>query len=537
MKTLRYALSAGCLLLAVTLLLTAPAAAQQITSSGKKGLWSSDSTWVGGVKPGPTSQVVIAAGDSVGVDTSFAVASLTVGEATGAASRLRLNGTRPVIMTITGDLVIHASSALAISSSTWDNPDVANTPNEIVDTLYLSSNFTSNGVFDLSTGSAGSTKHNVRVIFVGSTNSTVTCGGYVATSTNEFAGITFRKTGGARVILNNDIFTYGGSNSSAAHVNPFVYFESGLVEAKLGSLITVWTDGTTFRGYSESSYVIGGVGRGINNGGGVTSKEYPVGDEFGFRPVTLRFNAPSNATGHYVKVTAVAGNSTTVTPTLGTGIDKVAANRYFKVDVGKAANTGATAYNVMIGYWLKYKGNDGVAAGNANLQVALVDTTSPLVWKNVGPTLLPHTTRLDTAAFIVSDSVVARANIGGASLYIALARVTGTTENSLVYSGTSVEQIDATPQEFSLQQNYPNPFNPSTEIRFTMPQTGKATLKVYSLLGQMVTTIVDGVREAGTHVATWNGKDATGRAMPSGVYLYRLESGSRMEMQKMVLMK
>jgi flagellar hook assembly protein FlgD len=70
-----------------------------------------------------------------------------------------------------------------------------------------------------------------------------------------------------------------------------------------------------------------------------------------------------------------------------------------------------------------------------------------------------------------------------------------------------------------------------------MPQSGKATLKVYSLLGQEVTTLVNGVREAGTHVATWNGLDASGRAMPSGVYLYRLESSSRVEMKKMVLMK
>jgi hypothetical protein len=537
MKTLRYVLSAGCLLLAVTLLLTAPTAAQQITSSGKKGLWSADSTWTGGVKPGPANTVLIAAGDSVGIDTSFTVAGITVGEGTGAASRLRFNGNRPVIITVTGNITVATGSAIAISSSTWDDPAVAGATNEIVDTLYLHGNLTSTGVFDFSTGSAGSTKHNVRIIFTGTTNSTVTCGNYVATSTNEFAGLTFRKTGGAKVILNNNIFTYGGSSTSAAHINPFIYFESGLVDATNGALISVWTDGTSFKGFSSDSYVIGAVGRGVSNGGGVTTKEYPVGDVNGYRPVTLRFNAPSNVTGHYVKVTAIPGNATTVTSTLGTGIDKVTEVRYYKVDVGGASGTAATAYNTLIGYYLKYKGTDGVAAGNSNLRVAVVDTIAPLTWKNAGPTVVPHTTRLDTAAYIMSDSVVVRVNIFGASAYVALARATGTTENTLTGPGTGVEQVSDVPSAWSLEQNYPNPFNPSTQIRFSMPEASRATLKVYTLLGQQVATLVDGVREAGTHVATWNGRDASGLAMPSGIYLYRLESGSRVEMRKMVLMK
>lgn len=97
---------------------------------------------------------------------------------------------------------------------------------------------------------------------------------------------------------------------------------------------------------------------------------------------------------------------------------------------------------------------------------------------------------------------------------------------------TPVEQINEIPGDFSLSQNYPNPFNPSTEITFTLPTGGQTALRVYNLLGQEIATLVNEYRSAGTHRATF---DAT--SLPSGMYVYRLESGALTTSRKMMLSK
>ncbi|RNC84675.1 MAG: T9SS C-terminal target domain-containing protein [Balneola sp.] len=86
--------------------------------------------------------------------------------------------------------------------------------------------------------------------------------------------------------------------------------------------------------------------------------------------------------------------------------------------------------------------------------------------------------------------------------------------------------------EFSLAQNFPNPFNPTTSISFELDKPGKAVLSVYSLMGQMVATLVNEVKSAGTHSISWN---AAG--FSSGVYYYQLQLGDRVLTRKMTLIK
>ncbi|HEX3075135.1 MAG TPA: alpha-amylase family glycosyl hydrolase, partial [Ignavibacteriales bacterium] len=91
-----------------------------------------------------------------------------------------------------------------------------------------------------------------------------------------------------------------------------------------------------------------------------------------------------------------------------------------------------------------------------------------------------------------------------------------------------IESIDDgnVPEEYALSQNYPNPFNPVTAIRFTMPKSGAATLKIYNILGQEVKTLIDKELTAGSYEARWNGDTNFGDKAASGVYIYRLEAGS-----------
>jgi len=77
-------------------------------------------------------------------------------------------------------------------------------------------------------------------------------------------------------------------------------------------------------------------------------------------------------------------------------------------------------------------------------------------------------------------------------------------------------------RQYVLDQNYPNPFNPSTTIRFTLPHSGAATVRVFNLLGQEVTTLLNGALPAGTHAVVWDGSDSRGRFVSSGIYFYKL---------------
>ena len=86
--------------------------------------------------------------------------------------------------------------------------------------------------------------------------------------------------------------------------------------------------------------------------------------------------------------------------------------------------------------------------------------------------------------------------------------------------------------EYSLSQNYPNPFNPSTSISFSLEEAGMVNISVFDVTGRLVATLVNGVREAGSHSVEF---DAAG--MPSGIYMYRMEAGEFSAVQKMVLMK
>jgi len=101
------------------------------------------------------------------------------------------------------------------------------------------------------------------------------------------------------------------------------------------------------------------------------------------------------------------------------------------------------------------------------------------------------------------------------------------------------ERQNVLPEGFSLDQNYPNPFNSDTVIRFALPEGDDVELAVYNLAGQQVMTLVQGAREVGTYSVRWDGRDDGGRALASGVYLYRLRTGNgqQEEMRKLLLLK
>lgn len=88
------------------------------------------------------------------------------------------------------------------------------------------------------------------------------------------------------------------------------------------------------------------------------------------------------------------------------------------------------------------------------------------------------------------------------------------------------------PSTFTLSQNYPNPFNPATTIDFTLAQAGMATLKIFNLLGEEITTLVNKNLPAGKHSYKFNSE-----GLVSGVYFYSLKAGNFSSVKKMVVLK
>ncbi|MFB0515811.1 MAG: T9SS type A sorting domain-containing protein, partial [Candidatus Neomarinimicrobiota bacterium] len=94
-----------------------------------------------------------------------------------------------------------------------------------------------------------------------------------------------------------------------------------------------------------------------------------------------------------------------------------------------------------------------------------------------------------------------------------------------------------TPQAYRLFQNYPNPFNPATTIRYSISRGGYVNLSLYDLTGRLVNTLVSEQRTPGEHAVRWNGINASGRAVSSGIYLYRLEVNGVVLTRRMVFIK
>src|SRR5438132_11076613 len=97
--------------------------------------------------------------------------------------------------------------------------------------------------------------------------------------------------------------------------------------------------------------------------------------------------------------------------------------------------------------------------------------------------------------------------------------------------------IPVAPARFALRPYAPNPFNPRTTIRFELDRAGPATLRVYSVTGALVRTLVDHPLPAGQYRTVWDGLDAQGRPVGSGIYVYRLSENGRNLSRKMSLLK
>ena len=97
---------------------------------------------------------------------------------------------------------------------------------------------------------------------------------------------------------------------------------------------------------------------------------------------------------------------------------------------------------------------------------------------------------------------------------------------------TNVKNQSLKPSDFALYQNYPNPFNPTTKIKYQIPEPGRVKLEVYDVLGRETKIFVNQEQAAGSYEIEFDGT-----SLPSGVYFYRIETGSYSDTKKLILLK
>ena len=196
------------------------------------------------------------------------------------------------------------------------------------------------------------------------------------------------------------------------------------------------------------------------------------------------------------------------------GVDAVASHTVNMTGLGGvldstgAPATDATEYNVMI------SGQTGTGGRSAFLAFDPIALNTQY--------MTPH----DVGYVWVGAHAYSGANVSPLALaYEGLGASTGTDDEI------------AMPNSFALKGNYPNPFNPSTNIAYSIDMNSKVNVKIYSLLGEEITSLFSGDVNPGTHEVQWNGVDNAGVAVASGVYIYRVEANNQALTGKMMLLK
>ncbi|GEM_PF-2108705 len=518
-----------CFILSVSQLIAADIYSAGFAGTPIKGSWSQTTTWDGGNVPGPGDNVYIIGTDSVILDVAeLSINDLTIG-GDESYSTLTFSSTVAVKLTVEGNILINPNGSFRNTGST-----LATDP--IIDTIFIYGDFINNGA--VLAFRAGTAPRNAvtQVVFVGTNDSHVKSTGPFSATSNRFNGMTINKSGTARVILDSDIFLESGSSSYPAS-QPYFDLKHGLVETGNYAIVSRNTSGGTSAavviGGSKDSYILGWMGRGMSSTS-VATRDFYIGDADGYRPIKVRNATGGSATGHNLRVRLILGTPTITS--ISSDIDKVSTVRYYELKYDQSPTDASTSPSMSFDrFFPSYGEQDGVQAGNSNLRVAYT-MDSTFNWKGMEQIAKQDTTEFtEPAAYWNADSLPAGSWVTLAhmkSAYVAIARATGTTENTLNYTPVAVNEEDGVPATFSLKQNYPNPFNPTTTIEYFVPVRSAVVLEVFNVLGQMVERLVDAELSAGTYTMEYNAS-----ALSSGVYYYRLSTPTMTLTNTMLLAK
>ncbi|MEX0719103.1 MAG: T9SS type A sorting domain-containing protein, partial [Balneolaceae bacterium] len=171
---------------------------------------------------------------------------------------------------------------------------------------------------------------------------------------------------------------------------------------------------------------------------------------------------------------------------------------------------------------------DGTEAESDAVQLERYQRIFPVFWEHTsveGVTLWgwrPGLWRNDQEAFLVRNNGEERPALEWLRAYVDSAQVS-----------VGIEDLrDGLPVSHRLYNNYPNPFNPTTQIKYDVAKASDVNIKVYDITGRLVQTLVDNRQASGTYTVSF---DASG--LSTGVYFYRIQAGSFMDVKQMMLIK
>jgi hypothetical protein len=348
---------------------------------------------------------------------------------------------------------------------------------------------------------------------------------YRATLGGLLANATYRFTN--QIINSSDAATTNGAGNCifVAPTGDFVRTSSpGLTSA--GNYGTFTTDAT---GAYEGWFITEPTGNARFVPGKYIFMRIALNDGGSGTAVALRLTTTDSV--RVVKLDSAVSDST------GTGLrcTSAASPKDFVFAYDNTSGTGRP----ISGSFIESDGTDNSTANNyASFYAGSVNGVNG-AFGFVLPIALPNGVRCIERRSLVNGAVVASAidadgvwpsgastiNPSGGTAEIILAG----TDVSWV---TGVRQAEGVPTRFALSQNYPNPFNPTTNISFTLPSESRVRLEVFSLIGQLLATLIDDWRPAGRYAVTFNGSH-----LPSGIYFYKLTAGTFVQTKQMTLIK
>lgn len=375
--------------------------------SAQSGTWDNPSTWTGGVIPGAADNVLITdSAHSIYINSNFACNNLTIN------GKVEFDTVTARTITINGNLTINTTG---IFKSKTTQAAVGT----LIHTMTLKGDLTNLGVFDTRMGSNPNVGV-LNIIFSGNRNSTITVGPYVSTN-NEFNSVTIDKSTGYKVILGSDV----QQNNNSTTAPSILQLTNGIIETGIFAWhVRSTSTGAGVQGGSAASYIVGTLVRYLSSGTNLT-RIWHMGDETQYRPITLVF--PTGISNAPLSVALIHGNANTGSSTFSGNIDKVSAIRYYKI-----VNLHSATIPI-VSYTPSYGTDDGVASGNQHLRVAISENERAL-WTDKGPSEsgpFAHTTDLTTPPTLIKSDTATASYASNAVLYVALAKVTGTNENSL----------------------------------------------------------------------------------------------------------
>jgi len=169
---------------------------------------------------------------------------------------------------------------------------------------------------------------------------------------------------------------------------------------------------------------------------------------------------------------------------------------------------------------------------NFQVRITVTGTTSKIAGElvNSGGTVVAFNNSTSSNPFILTAPSAGTYTVNAG--YKNPSRDWGSTSAVITVSGIDEELVGLRPETFALYSNYPNPFNPSTKIRYAIPQAAFTSLKVYTILGQEVATLISEEKTPGVYEVNFDATNLT-----SGTYLYKLQAGDFSETKKMIILK